>query len=238
MPEVNADSLIMPVYSSDEKKYGVKIVFLNLDNPSKNLSFIHAIFQLFDAENGKFLAIMDAENLTAIRTGAASGLATKLLSNLDVSTAAIFGAGIQAKYQLRAICKVREIKKVLVFEKNLEKAEDFKNEMESELSVDIENSTDQKKLNESHIICTATTSIVPVFNDEFITLGTHINAIGSYHPNKREIPSVTIKIAKIFVNLKNACFKEAGDLIISMNEGVITKEKEINEIGELILRKS
>ena len=113
MPEVNADSLIMPVYSADEKKYGVKIVSLNQDNPSKNLPFIHAIMILLDAENGKPLAILDAENLTAIRTGAASGLATKLLSNANSTVAAIFGAGSQARYQLRAICEVRSIKKMI-----------------------------------------------------------------------------------------------------------------------------
>ena len=85
MSEVNADSLIMPVYSSEEKKYAVKIVSLNRDNPSNNLPFIHAIMILFDAENGKPLALLDAENLTAIRTGASSGLASKLLSNTNSS---------------------------------------------------------------------------------------------------------------------------------------------------------
>jgi ornithine cyclodeaminase/alanine dehydrogenase-like protein (mu-crystallin family) len=234
MPEVSADSLIMPVYSSDEKKYGVKIVSLNRDNPANNLPFIHALMILFDAENGKPLAILDAENLTAIRTGAASGLATQILSIQDATTAVIFGAGIQAKYQLKAICEVREIKKVLVFEKNQEKAEVLKNEIENEININIEISSDQNNLIESHIICTATTSILPVFEDEFISKGTHINAIGSYQPTKREIPSSTVKRAKLFVDSEDACLKEAGDLIIPMNEGLITKEKEITEIGKLI----
>jgi len=235
MPEVNADSLIMPVYSSDEKKYGVKIVSLNRDNPANNLPFIHALMILFDAEIGKPLAILDAENLTAIRTGAASGLATQLLSVSDAAVVAVFGAGIQAKYQLRAICEVREIKKVFVFEKNQEKAEDFKNEMVNELNVKIEVNSDQKNLGDSYVICTATTSPIPVFNNEFISSGTHINAIGSYQKNKREIPSSTVKRAKLFVDSKDACLTEAGDLIIPMNEGIITKEKEITEIGELLL---
>ena len=125
MPEVNADSLTMPVYSADEKKYGVKIVSLNRDNPTKNLPFIHALMILIDSEYGKPLAILDAENLTAIRTGAASGLATKLFSNPYASVAAIFGAGVQAKYQLKAICEVRKIKKVYLFEKDQSKAKSF-----------------------------------------------------------------------------------------------------------------
>jgi ornithine cyclodeaminase/alanine dehydrogenase-like protein (mu-crystallin family) len=167
MPKVNADSLIMPVYSADDKKYGVKIVSLNQDNPSKNLPFIHALMILFDSENGKPLAILDAENLTAIRTGAASGLATKLLSNPESSIAAIFGAGVQAKYQLKAICEIREIKKVFLFEKNQSKAESFKDEMESELGITIQINDDQKASKDAQVICTATTSTDPVFNDKY-----------------------------------------------------------------------
>ena len=231
MPEVNADSLIMPVYSSDEKKYGVKIVSLNQDNLSNNLPFIHAIMILFDAENGKPLAILDADNLTAIRTGAASGLATQLLSNTNSSVAAIFGAGIQARNQLRAICAVRNIIKVLLFDNDQSKSESFKNEMEDELGLNIEISADQNKLKDAQIICTATTSSIPVFDDNFISDGTHINAIGSYQPDKREIPSAIIARSKIFVDSREVSLKEAGDLIIPKNEGI---DFEVTEIGEVL----
>ena len=231
MSEVNADSLIMPVYSSDKKKYGVKIVSLNSDNPSNNLPFIHAIMILLDAENGKPLALLDAENLTAIRTGAASGLATKLLSNPDASVSAIFGAGIQARYQLRAICKVRNTKKVLLFDNDQSKAESFKNEMKDELGLNIEICAYQDKLKDAHIICTATTSSFPVFDDNSISDGTHINAIGSYQLDKREIPSATAARSKIFVDSRAACLKEAGDLIIPKNEGI---ELEVTEMGEFL----
>ena len=234
MPEVNADSLIMPVYSADEKKYGVKIVSMNRDNPSNNLPFIHAIMVLLNAENGKPLALLDAENLTAIRTGAASGLATKLLSNTNSSVAAIFGAGIQARYQLRAICEVRNIKKVLLFDNDQSKAESFKDEMEHELGINIEICGDQNVLKDAQIICAATTSSVPVFNDNFISDDTHINAIGSYQPGKREIPSTTIARSKIFVDSREACLKEAGDLIIPKNEGI---EIEVAEMGEVLQKK-
>jgi len=234
MPEVNADSLIMPVYSAKEKKYAVKIVSLNQDNPSINLPFIHALMILFDAENGKPLALLDAENLTAIRTGAASGLAAKLLSNPKASVSAIFGAGIQARYQLRAICKVRNIKDVLLFDNDQSKVESFKNEMNDELGLNIEICDDQDKLKDAHIICTATTSPLPVFDDNFISPGTHINAIGSYQPDKREIPSATIARSNIFVDSREACLKEAGDLIIPKNEGT---ELDVTEMGEVLQNK-
>lgn len=234
MPEVNADSLIMPVYSAEEKKYGVKIVSLNRNNPEKNLPFIHALMILFDAENGKPLVIFDAENLTAIRTGAASGLATELLSVPNASVMALFGAGIQAKYQLRAIREVRDIGKVLLIEKNDVKAISFKDEMEQEGNFKIQIAKEQGCLGEAQIICTATTSAVPVFQEDLVSEGTHINAIGSYQPSKREIPSGTIKNASIFVDSKEACLSEAGDIIIPLNEG---NDIRISEIGELIQNK-
>lgn len=234
MPDVNADSLIMPVYSADEKKYGVKIVSLNRDNPSKDLPFIHAIMILFDAGSGKPLALLDAELLTAIRTGAASGLATQLFSNANASFAAVFGAGLQARYQLRAICEVRNIKKVLLFDNDQSKVQLFKDEMEDELGIIIQVCNDQNVLKDAQIICTATTSFLPVFNDKYIAKGTHINAIGSYQPNKREIPSATIARSKIFVESREVCLKEAGDLIIPKNEGI---EFDVIEIGETLQTK-
>ena len=234
MPEVNADSLIMPVYSFDEKKYVVKIVSLNRDNPSKNLPYIHTILILFDAENGKPLALLHAEDLTAIRTSAASGLAARILSNPKAAVAVIFGAGIQARYQLRAMCEVRNLKTVLLFDKNQSKAESFKHEMENEIGISIEICIHQNVLKDAQIICTATTSSVPVFDDKFISDGTHINAIGSYQPDKREIPSATVARSNIFVDSKDACLKEAGDLIIPKNEGI---ELEVTEMGEVLQNK-
>lgn len=234
MSDVNADSLIMPVYSFEEKKYGVKIVSLNRDNPSKNLPLIHALMILFDAENGKPIAILNSETLTAIRTGAASGLATRILSNTNSTVAAIFGAGIQARYQLRAMCEVRNLKTVLLFDKNQSKTVSFKDEMENEIGISIDICIDQHVLKDAQIICTATTSSVPVFDDKFISDGTHINAIGSYQPDKREIPSATVARSNIFVDSRDACLIEAGDLIIPKNEGI---ELDVTEIGEVLQKK-
>ena len=234
MSDVNADSLIMPVYSFEEKKYGVKIVSLNRDNPSKNLPLIHALMILFDAENGKPIAILNSETLTAIRTGAASGLATRILSNTNSTVAAIFGAGIQARYQLRAMCEVRNLKTVLLFDKNQSKTVSFKHEMENEIGISIEICIDQPVLKDAQIICTATTSSVPVFDDKFISDGTHINAIGSYQPDKSEIPSATVARSNIFVDSRDACLIEAGDLILPKNEGI---ELDVTEIGEVLQKK-
>jgi ornithine cyclodeaminase/alanine dehydrogenase-like protein (mu-crystallin family) len=103
--------------------------------------------------------------------------------------------------------------------------------MENELGLSIEICNDQNVLKDAQIICTATTSSVPVFDDKYISKETHINAIGSYQPGKREIPSATIARSKIFVDSRGTCLKEAGDLIIPKNEGM---EFGVNEIGEVL----
>jgi ornithine cyclodeaminase/alanine dehydrogenase-like protein (mu-crystallin family) len=106
--------------------------------------------------------------------------------------------------------------------------------MKDELGLNIEICSDQDKLKDAHIICTATTSSVPVFDDNSISDGTHINAIGSYQPDKRELPSATVARSNIFVDSKEACLKEAGDLIIPKNEGI---ELEVTEMGEVLQNK-
>jgi ornithine cyclodeaminase/alanine dehydrogenase-like protein (mu-crystallin family) len=118
-----------------------------------------------------------------------------------------------------------------LFDNDLAKAQSFKDEMENELGITIEICSDQNVLKDAQIICTATTSSVPVFEDKNISKDTHINAIGSYQPGKREIPSATISRSKIFVDSREVCLKEAGDLIIPKNEGL---EFGVTEIGEVL----
>jgi ornithine cyclodeaminase/alanine dehydrogenase-like protein (mu-crystallin family) len=117
-----------------------------------------------------------------------------------------------------------------LFDNDQSKSESFKHEMENELGLSIGICSDQNVLKDAQIICTATTSSVPVFDDKYISKDTHINAIGSYQPSKREIPSATIARSKIFVDSREVCLKEAGDLIIPKNEGMKIKVTEIGEV--------
>ena len=122
IPEYNGDSLIMPIYMPSNMRIGLKLITLFNDNRAKNLPLIHALVLVFDATNGRPLAIMDGSYLTALRTGAASGLATDLLARINSKVAAIFGAGIQGRTQLEAICSVREIEKAIIFDTNDQRA--------------------------------------------------------------------------------------------------------------------
>ncbi len=227
-------SLIMPTYFPGREKIGVKIINLYERNPQLGLPLSFALMLVFEARNGSPLALLEASTLTAIRTGAASGLATDLLARKDARVAAIFGAGFQGRYQLEAVNAVRPLYKVYIYDSDFEKSRIFAQEMSSKLNLDIiVASTPEEACKEAEIICTATTSSSPVFPDSAIKVGIHINAIGSYKPHVREIPSATVARSRIFVDQREAALEEAGDLIIPLKEGVITEDSIVAEIGEV-----
>jgi ornithine cyclodeaminase/alanine dehydrogenase-like protein (mu-crystallin family) len=236
IPESKGDALIMPIYMPDNERIGLKCITLFDNNPSIGLPLIHALVVVFDSTNGRPLALMDGSYLTALRTGAGSGAATDLLARKDSSVAAIFGAGVQGRTQLEAICSIRAIEKAIVFETDEKRAQAFQKEMSERLSIAIEIAKKPIELQQADIISTATSSHKPVFSDENLKSGAHINAIGSYKPHVRELPTETIKKAKVVVDHYESCLTEAGDILIPIQEGAINKEHIYAELGEIILQ--
>ena len=165
IPEFRTKALVMPAYLPRTKRIGLKLISLCEDNPSKGLPLAQAVAILMDAELGTPLAVMDASYLTAVRTGAASGAATDVLARRDAQVAAIFGAGVQGKTQLEAVAAVRPIRKALVFDIDPRAAAAFAKEMGHKLALDVEPASSPEALREADVICTATTSAVPVFAD-------------------------------------------------------------------------
>lgn len=225
----------MPAYIEETDALAVKVVSVHSENYKYGLPTTQATILLNDAKTGKLLSIMDGGYITAMRTGAASGVATKYLAKKNAKTVGIFGAGVQAKTQLWAVCKVRQIEVAYVYDIKEEVMRKYSDEMSKKLGIDVKCVKDPKKLvEESEIICTATTSKTPVFNGEWLINGTHINGIGAHTPDARELDATTIMKSKIIVDSYEACLKEAGELIIPINEGKITKEKIHAELGEVI----
>ena len=233
----NAVALIMPAYLAESGALGAKIVSVFPNNKRKKLPTIHALVIVVDAKTGRPLAVMDGTYLTALRTGAASGLAADLLARKDACIAAIFGAGTQSRTQLEAICTVRNIKKVYVYDIVPKMARDYVKEMNtfgSPVQADIFVAKSSKQaVQEADIICTATTSFRPVFNDSNLKPGVHINGVGSYMPEMHEIPARTVVRSKVVVDSRQACLAEAGDLIISISGGIISDKHIYAEIGEV-----
>lgn len=125
LPDKNAAALVMSAYTMGSPYYTVKTVCVNYSNTPKGLLLIHAVVQVFEASKGHLAAIMDGGSITAIRTGAASGLATDLLANKTAKVLAVFGTGIQARTQVEAVLAFRNIKKILVFSRTAEHTNSF-----------------------------------------------------------------------------------------------------------------
>lgn len=234
IPPAAGRLLIMPSFVQKYQHAGLKLVSLFHENPARGLPLIQAVMMLVDALDGRIRALLDGEVLTALRTGGASGLATDFLARKDAKIAAIFGAGVQAETQLTAICAVRPIKKVLVFGGNRKKAAVFTGRMRDRFEIPVSVAKSPEQLREAQIICTATTSSNPVFSDAHIAAGVHINGVGAYRANMREVPGETVKRAKVIVDQRTACLTEAGDIAIPIQQCQIDEKHIFAELGEVV----
>jgi alanine dehydrogenase len=231
----NGVTLFMPAYLSDDDAMAMKIVSVFNDNPSKDLPLIHALVIVVDAETGAPEAVMDGTYLTALRTGAASGAATDALARQDARTAAVFGAGAQGHTQLEAVCAVRPIEEAWLYDVDRARAETMAVQMNEAIAGSVRVAeTPAEAVRQADVICTATTSSTPVFDDADLQPGAHINAIGAYTPQMQEIPPETVLRAKVVIDHHEAALAEAGDLLIPIEEGVMTVEHIHAELGEVI----
>jgi len=231
-------SLYMPAYLQKMKALACKVVTVYKNNPAKhNLPTTIGKVMLQDPDTGKVICMMDGGYLTAVRTGAASGVATKYLARNDKGqTAGIFGTGVQARMQLLAISLVREISKVYVYDISGEAMDKFIAEMKVKVNAEIIKSSPDEVV-KSDIICTATSSATPIFDGNKVKEGTHINGIGSHTPGARELDTNIIKRSKFIGDSKTACFNEAGDIMIPLKEGAIKESHFYAELGEIITGK-
>ncbi|MCW8984876.1 MAG: hypothetical protein OQK55_06010 [Thermoanaerobaculales bacterium] len=227
-------ALFMPVHLPRQRQLGVKVVTVVPGNRERDLPTIQALVAVFDSENGSPLAVMDGELLTAVRTGAASGVATDALARKNAAVAAVVGAGVQGMRQLEAVCCVRTIREALVFDADRERAEAFATEMGRRLGRTVRALDNVSAVFAADVICTATSSNQPVVADADLAKGAHVNAIGAYRPNTREIPGEAVARAKLFVDSREACMAEAGELVMAIAEGHLDPALLPAEIGEVL----
>ncbi len=230
-------TLLMPAYLRGEgEALAIKIVSLFKENPARGLPLIYGAVLVLNPETGAPEALLEGSALTAIRTGAASGAATDLLARPDCSTAAIFGAGVQGRTQLEAVCSVRPIQTVWVTDPNPEKISTFIKEMAGKGSIpaDLRPAKSPKQAAAAaDIICAATTSSRPVFPAEAVRPGTHINGVGSYTPAMIEIPPALTTRATVYVDQVEAVMEEAGELIAAVAQGLLHREQ-LTELGAVL----
>lgn len=230
--------LFMPAYLNhvDQQVMCLKTVAVFPRNVERNIPTIHAAVVVLNAITGQIEALLEGGRLTAIRTGAASGAATDLLAREDSRVGAVFGAGVQGRTQLQAICSVRRLERVWIYDPNQDNAlklvDEFSGQGPIPKDLRIANSPEQAVKN-ADLICTATTATTPVFSDKDIKPGVHINGVGSYTPEMIEIPPQTIKRATVFVGSKQGVLAEAGEILAAINQGFLSADKLV-ELGEVI----
>jgi ornithine cyclodeaminase/alanine dehydrogenase-like protein (mu-crystallin family) len=235
-PAENGIALVMPCHSASQRLFSLKFITLFSDNQRRGLPLIQSTVLLSDGSTGVPLAVMDGATLTSLRTGAASGLATDLLARPESTTVAIFGAGVQGRTQLEAVACVRRIQRVRVFDPNIESAGRFATEMQQQLGLEVACAASPAEAADgADIICTATTSSVPVFEDRDVKPGAHINAVGVFQPNMAEVPAATVCRARVVVDDRQSTLEEAGDLLRPLHAGLIDAEHFSTELGEIVL---
>lgn len=210
-------TLIMPAYLHERSEFGIKVVSVYDDNPNLNLPRITATVLVLDPATGSPKAFMDGTSLTAIRTGAGGGVAADLLARQDAKTVGLFGAGVQARTQLQAVMAVRDITHVSLISRTQASAQQLAAEISAWTDAPEVNivATPQEVVADADIVICATTSATPLFDGNDLQSGTHITAVGTFVPEKREVDTTTIRRTnRIVVDSREACLEEAGDLII------------------------
>ena len=229
LEEFGAHHLSMPAYIKGGKFLTIKLINVHPGNPLNDLALINGVILVMEAESGKSVALIDGSSVTAIRTGAASGLATHYLSKPNSKKAVVIGNGAQAKTQIEAIQSVRNLEEVLVIGRDPDKVQSFCEQFETKVApgqID-----DLKK---ADIICTATSSSEPLFDFANISMGTHINAVGAHGQTKRELPTELIQSAKVYVDSLSSSQVEAGNLLIPIERGEYEWNLVEGEIGSFI----
>ena len=226
---------MMPGHAGKLGVMGIKVISVFHANKEAGFPSHQGIVMLFDAKNGQPLMLFDALEITAIRTAAASAVATKLLSRKDSSTLAIIGSGEQAKRHIEAMLVVRNIKHINLWSRTENNAKHLVNELSAEYNIPIHTKKNvQQAIEHADIICTVTASKEPVVMEDWIAAGTHINAVGSSTALARELDTTAIGRSKLFTDRYESLFNEAGDFLIPKKEGAVTDEHVKGEIGEVL----
>ncbi len=234
---------IMPAFIKSMPAAGLKVVSTYPGNVSKGMPAINALVLLTDPETGQVCALLDGGEVTRLRTAAVSGAAAELLSNPDSASAALIGTGGQAAAQLEALLTVRRLGEVRIFDRDSARVSafiDMTSEMARRFGARLTRAeSSDEAVTDADIITTVTTSAAPVFDGRLVKKGAHINAVGAFLPEKRELDEYTVTHAdRIFIDNWDAIKCEAGDFLIPIAAGAFSWDAIAGELGDLMLGKA
>jgi len=227
---------LMPGYLGRPRALGLKVVSVFPHNANSEFDSHQGVVLLVDPETAVPTAVMDASEITAIRTAAVSAVATRLLAREEASVLAILGSGVQARTHLEAMLLVREIDEVRVFSPTVEHCEAFAERESRRHGVPIRACASAREaVDGAEIVCTVTTASSPVVRGEWLADGVHLNAVGASVPGAREVDTSTVAGSRLFVDRRESALHEAGDFLIARREGAVGDDHILAEIGEVLL---
>lgn len=229
---------MMPTFrGGNEPLFGLKAICVFPGNAAIGKDAHQGGVMLFDGETGEPRALVNASAITAIRTAAVSGLATRVLAREDAAELAIIGAGVQARTHLSAMACVRPIKRARIASRTHDSAQKFAKEMQPKCPFPVEPVEGaEAAVRRADLIVTATISREPVVQREWISPGAHINAVGTFSPSAREIDTATVAAATLFVDRRESALNEAGDYLLAAKEGAIGPDHIRAELGEVLVK--
>ncbi len=236
LPDGVGSLLTMPGYMQEPKALGLKVIGVFPGNEGTVYESIQGLVMAFDPDHGIPLAIMDAGEITAIRTAAASGAATKCLAKEEASDLAILGSGVQARSHLEAMLCARSIARVRVYSPTKAHRDGFADEAARRHGIPVEaTTTSEEAVRGADLICAVTSSGEPGVKSEWVAPGAHINAVGAYTPSTRELDTDTVARSRLFVDSRESALAEAGDFLIPKEEGAIGEDHLLGELGSVLL---
>eukprot|EP01080_Neovahlkampfia_damariscottae_P001520 gene1520-12646_t len=232
----NGPTLFMPSSVEKTSSLGLKVVSVRGENPKKNLPSVPGAIIIVNEETGVIDGVVDASELTAIRTAAGSSVATKYLAKENTNKIVCFGSGAQAKWHIKGMISIRPmVQKVVIYSRKIENAKSLCETLSKEYSNVEFTSTDDgnKEIPDADIIITATNTSIPLFDGKLLPKGVHLNCVGSYTPKMQEVDEITIQRSKICVDDLESVLEEAGDIIIPLEKKLIDQSQIKSDLGKL-----
>ncbi len=236
LPDGTGLLAMMPGHLRSPAVLGLKAVAVFPGNHGTEYDAHQGVVLLFDVHNGVPRAILDASEITAIRTAAATGAATRALARRDAGDLAILGSGVQARTHLEAMRIARDLRRVRVYSPTRQNREEFARRESSRHGIDVEPCGSAREAVEgADIICTVTSAREPVLHGAWVAAGAHINAVGSSVAASRELDTACVVRSHLYVDRRESTLKEAGDFLIPKREGAVDDDHILGEVGEVLL---